>query len=93
MHDFNCSNPAEMKIPVLAERARYFKEDTKGVSNMCRAMEELILDERAEENAEVKEEMIVEMLKKGFDFEVIADISKLSVDDVKHIAEKTAVKA
>jgi len=29
IHDFNCTNPADMKYPVLADRVRYFKEDTE----------------------------------------------------------------
>lgn len=41
MHDFCCTDPKDMYYPVLAERVRYFKEDTKGVSNMCRAIEEM----------------------------------------------------
>ncbi len=41
MHDFACTDPQDMKYPVLAERVKYFKEDTKGVTTMCRAMEEM----------------------------------------------------
>lgn len=57
MHDFNCANPDEMKIKVLADRARYFKQDDKGVRKMCRAMEDLMLEERAEG----KEEVVIEI--------------------------------
>ena len=85
MHDFNCSNPADMKLKVLADRARYFKENKKGVNQMCRAVEELILDE--------KEEIVIEMLKKNFAIEMIAEIVKLPVESVKKIAEKVTVKA
>jgi len=90
MHDFNCTNPADMKIKVLADRARYFKEDETGVSNMCRAVEELIKEERLEE----KEEMIIEMVKGGkLSLEEIAVYSHLPVEIVKQIAEKVTVKA
>ena len=41
MHDFFCSDPNDMYSDVLAERARFFKEDEKGVTAMCRVMEEL----------------------------------------------------
>lgn len=34
MHDFNCSNPDDMYYPGLAEKARYFKETEKGLTNM-----------------------------------------------------------
>lgn len=86
MHDFNCTNPADMKIKLLADRARYFKEDEKGVNQMCRAVEDLIQEE--------KEEMIIEMLKGGkLTIEEIATYSHLSVDVVKKIADKVTVKA
>lgn len=39
MQDFTCTNPDDMNYPVLAQRVRYFKEDTKGVATMCRAFE------------------------------------------------------
>ena len=41
MQDFTCTNPDDMNYPVLAQRVRYFKEDTKGVATMCRAFEEV----------------------------------------------------
>ena len=41
VHDFFCTNPNDMYSEVLAERARFFKEDEKGVTAMCRVMEEL----------------------------------------------------
>lgn len=56
---------------------------------MCRAVEELILDERMEE----KEEIVIEMLKENFEIEKIAKIVKLPVESVKKIAEKVTVKA
>lgn len=39
MHDFLCNDPDEMHYELLAERSRYFKEDPKGVSEMCKAMD------------------------------------------------------
>ena len=41
MHDFLCSNPDDMHYNIMAERARYFKENPKGVSEMCKAMEDM----------------------------------------------------
>ena len=41
MHDFLCSDPDDMKTPLLAEKARYRKTDPKGVELMCKAMEDL----------------------------------------------------
>ena len=42
MHDFHCTDARDMNYPVLAERVHYFKENVKGVMNMCRAVETLV---------------------------------------------------
>ncbi len=36
MHDFFCENPDDMHCAVLAERARFFKENERGESTMCK---------------------------------------------------------
>ena len=41
MHDFFCTNPDEMHYKELAKKVRYYKEDEKGVSMMCKAMEDM----------------------------------------------------
>ena len=41
MHDFACTEAKEMFYQVLADRARYFKEDEKGVTIMCKAIEDI----------------------------------------------------
>ena len=41
MHDFHCTNAADMHFPLMAERTRYLKENPKGVSEMCRVMEDI----------------------------------------------------
>ena len=41
MHDFLCSDPNDMHFDILAERSRYYKENPKGVSEMCKAMEDM----------------------------------------------------
>ncbi len=52
MHDFFCTNPNDMYSTVLAERARFFKENEKGVTAMCRVMEELYNEGVAEGHKE-----------------------------------------
>jgi len=52
MHDFRCTNAKDMHHGILADRVKYFKEDEKGVSIMCRAMEEM----RNQSYAEGREE-------------------------------------
>ena len=41
MHDFNCTQASDMNFELMAERTRYLKEDPKGVSEMCRIMEDM----------------------------------------------------
>ena len=41
MHDFFCTDPNKMYYKTLANRARYFKENEKGVKTMCQMMQEL----------------------------------------------------
>ena len=41
MHDFCCSDPDDMLIPMLAERTRYLKTDEKEVKHMCEQMERI----------------------------------------------------
>ena len=49
MHDFRCTDARDMNYPVLAERVHYFKDNVKGAMNMCRAVEQLVKDERVDE--------------------------------------------
>ena len=81
MHDFSCTDAKDMKYKILADRVRYFKEDEKGVATMCKAMEEM----RKEELIEVAERLL--KLKK-LSYEEIAEIAKLTVEEVKALDEK-----
>lgn len=58
MHDFNCTSADEMNFELMAERTRYLKENPKGVSEMCKVIEEMRREER--------EEGIQEGIKIGF---------------------------
>lgn len=80
MHDFNCSNPDDMNYQVLAQTARYYKEDKEGISTMCKAVEDMIREE--------KKSMAVRMLEVGkMTIDEIAKCSDLSVEEVKELAE------
>lgn len=70
-----------MKYKLLAERARYFKQDEKGVTNMCMAMEELITEDRIE---------IAEKMLEGGKLspEDIALYSRLPLEKVKELSEQ-----
>ena len=41
MHDFACTDPAEMHYNALADRVRFYKESKEGVAIMCKVMEEM----------------------------------------------------
>ena len=41
MYDFSCTNPEDMNYEVLAKKARYSKQDEKGVAAMCKIMEDM----------------------------------------------------
>lgn len=47
MHDFNCTNAGEMNFKLIAERTKYLKESPKGVGEMCKVIEDLVIEERA----------------------------------------------
>ena len=78
MHDFNCTNAADMNFELMAERTRYLKENPKGVSEMCKVMEDM----RKESLMEVARRM----LEAGkYALEEIAIISGLPLDEVKNL--------
>ena len=45
MADFRARNPEQMHFQTLKQRAKYFKEEPKGVGTMCRAVEDLVKKE------------------------------------------------
>ena len=85
MHDFACIEAKDMYYSVLADRVRYFKEDEKGVTVMCKAMEDM----RNEASKEKAISVAREMIKDGvLSYEKIAQYSGLTVDEVKELAAK-----
>ena len=83
MHDFLCTNPDDMNYEVLANKARYFKQDEKGVAVMCKIMEDM----RDEKAKEVRIDNALRMIKDGeLSLEKIALYSGLSVDEVRELA-------
>ena len=62
MHDFRCSNPAEMYSDVLRETARYYKETEEGQAKMCKIWDE-IRQEGIEMGFEIGLKSLVDTLK------------------------------
>ncbi|MBR0099502.1 MAG: PD-(D/E)XK nuclease family transposase [Treponema sp.] len=88
MHDFSCNNPDEMQLGLLAEKTRYFKKDEKGLKRMCKIMEDFAAEERNEE----REEMAISLLEdETLSISKIAEVSKLSENKIKELAEKVKV--
>ena len=85
MHDFTCTNPDDINYPVLAQRERYFKEDTKGVATMCRAFEEVREETKHEQSIEIAKSLL-EVGK--MTYEEIARSVQLPVEEVKALDTK-----
>lgn len=83
MHDFCCTRAEDMNFELMAERTRYLKENPKGVSNMCKVMEDLRLESFAEGKEEQAREMAVNFYKMGISIEQIAKGSGFSIETVK----------
>lgn len=85
MQDFTCTNPDDMNYLVLAQRVRYFKEDTKGVATMCRAFEEVREEGERRKAIEAAKRLL---LGGKLSYEEIADAMGLSVEEVKALDTK-----
>ncbi len=84
MHDFSCTSAEEMHYQILADRVRYFKEDTEGVATMCKAMEDM----RYETDRARMMKIARHMLNMGkYTYEDIADVLEISIDEVKALTE------
>lgn len=46
IHDFDCSRAEDMYFDIMAESTRYYKETPKGVSYMCKLMEDMRNEEK-----------------------------------------------
>lgn len=90
MHDFNCTQASDMNYKLMAERTRYLKENPKGVSEMCRIMEDMRNESLKEGikkgRKDGMKEAALRMLAAGkYVLEEIADISGLSLEEVNQL--------
>ena len=96
MHDFSCTNAADMYYATLADRVRFFKESKEGILIMCKVMEDMRKESLQEGVKEgIKEGAIhtaKRMLADGMlTLEKIAEYAGLSLEEVKKLkAEQTA---
>lgn len=86
MHDFSCTDPANMYYNELVERVRFFKEDKEGISILCKAMEDMRNESLQEGKKEEKRLTVLRMLEIGkYALEEIAEIAGLPLDEVKKL--------
>ena len=95
MHDFNCEDAKDMVNPLLAEEVRYLKETEGGRSQMSRILEEMRnevaekakAEGKAEGNHEKAVNTALKMIAKKYEAEEIAEITGLSLEEVRKLAE------
>lgn len=82
MHDFGCTDADDMNFELLADRTRYLKENPKGVSEMCKVIEDMLMEERNENMRAVALRMLADG---ALALEKIAEYAGLSLDEVKKL--------
>ena len=85
MHDFNCTDAADMKFKLLADRTRYLKENPKGVSEVSKVMEEMRNEAALAERKEIARTFI---MMGELSYEKIAKGTKLPIEEIEKMAEK-----
>ena len=84
MHDFNCVNYHEMHNAKIAARVRYFKEEPKGVADMCKTMQVIVDRERDDAEVTRSKKIAWNMWKNGeHDLDKIAETTLLSAEQVR----------
>ena len=85
MHDFSVIEPEDMNFKVLANATRYYKKDKEGIQAMCKAMEDMITDDR--------KETALRLLKQGvLSNEQIAEGVGLDIEVVNALAEENSLQ-
>ena len=86
MHDFSCTNPEDMNYEALAKKARYFKQNEKGVAAMCKIMEDM-RNEAAKKTTKDNASRLLKLGKIKID-ELSECFPDLSDTDVKELKTK-----
>lgn len=89
INDFTCSDHNDMNIKLMADATRYYKEEPKGVSHMCKLMEDMA-NERAEEAVKnEKNKLALNLISLGtLSKEDIAKATELSLDEIETLAKQ-----
>ncbi len=79
-----------MIFPLMAEKTRYLKENPKGVSEVCKQMEDL----RNESILEGKILTLIDLVQDGtLDIKIAAAKANMTVDEFKETMGKAPLKA
>ena len=88
MHDFSCTDPADMYYDVLADRVRFFKESKEGVAIMCKVIEDMRREEHEAGRREGLKTAARRMLSDSvLPLEKIAEYVGLPLEEVKKLQE------
>lgn len=92
MHDFRCSDPADMNFELLASKTKYFKQTDEGVKHMCKLNEEMVNEAKLEAKLEAEYEnsikVATKMISDSVPIEKIADYTDLTFEEINELATK-----
>lgn len=88
VHDLNCSDAADMKLPFMAARMRWLKETPQGQREMDEELHKFIEEVQAEERAKSLAEKIdsaKQMLLDGLSLKKVASYARLPLSEVESL--------
>ena len=88
MQDLYCTNPDELHYKEFAERMKFLKYKKEGEEKMTDLIEEYANKQATKAKYERNIEMALSLLADGMSVEFAAKHSKLSLDEVRKLAEK-----
>ena len=88
MQDLYCTNPDELNYKEFAERMKFLKYNKEGEEKMTDLIEEYANKQATKAKYERNIEMALGLLADGMSVEFAAKHSKLSLDEVRKLAEK-----
>ncbi len=88
-HDFRCSDADDMMLELMASETGYYKNTPEGVSAVCKINEEMCEKEAARAKKKALTEVAKNLLaKNSITVEDIADVTGLSLNDVKKLEKE-----
>lgn len=90
MHDLRCKEPREMFFEELAQKAGYFKYESKGVRAMAGVLDELRRESEEKGEAKGMVKVALKMLSSGEPMEKIALFTSLSMQEIKRLSTSPA---